>query len=825
MMFANAAWTRLTTTTTTVVIPFILLLLLFTTPAHAHEDRLFTDSVTYCAPPSAILVQNFEIQYTRKNQSVGFNIDAASVKENLNVTANIMLNVYGMNSLNLTFDFCSIAPRIGCPLPTFNFNGSADIPLDFYSYLGILDVQNRIPSIAYVVPDIEAFAQFTLRNVENGEIVACVQATLSNGWSMRQSRATTTTIIVVCIAFFAALFQQRLQASRSPLHTSSSPSYSTQRLVDLLHFLQHIVITGFLNVNYPPCLSLICQQLRRTGSPTAANETALDAVGWTNRKSSPYNYNYTTYSLDAPRFNVALAVPAVVTQAEEDALPAGIPTIVNSLDIPTQNAFMTLFFTLLFALCLAITFFGLLYLALWATRKLLKERTPSWVELMLDDYVFVVKAQGVILAFIALLPVMTLAFFQWSIKDSWLAIFLAVLTFLGVVTGVLYPLVTIFRASRASQADPLQLQCTPALVHALPLFGSYRAQRWSFSDLTVLSFFIKALVVVAGKKHGYFQVVFLIVIEFLHLVALLVARPFKSRGGDVFATFLAIIRMVTMALVVPFVASLEIKAIPRAALGLGSAVVSSATVVVLFFSILINALWGTFQMPQWLCCCRRRPREATRESDRTSVVDEKTGDSIDSPASSSARSGAASDSSATVRNDPSTEKKTDQPDDEDANEWRPWTPTPSARQVIQDLPPRPGPPEPASRFTTPAREIELGEYDVELANQLSPIGALPSGLDLDSPMPYTPSGSFIGSRASVSSYGCPVAPERRGSWTYAGDGRPASGGSWIPPQTGQNSAVGTPMMSAHASFYSAVTSEGKLQTVEEHGPVEDTSKR
>jgi len=409
MKFCYAAWTRLTTTA-------VVLCSLFTTSVYAHEDRLYTDSITYCAPPSALLIQNFEIQYLRKNQSVSFNIAAASVKENLNVTANIMLNIYGMNSLNLTFDFCSIAPGVICPLPTFNFNGSADIPLEFYNNLGIIDIQSKIPSIAYIVPDIEAFAQLTLRNVENGELVACVQATLSNGWSMRQGRATTTTIVIVVFAFFAALFQQRFQASYSPLQTTRTPSYSTQRLLDLVHFLQHIVVTGLLNVNYPLAYRsfvinfgwvfglirigsverAINRMRHATGSPNAANETALDPIAWTNRKSSPYNYNYTLAAVD-PRPVVALAAPAVVTAAEDDALPAGIPTIANSLGIPTQNAFMTLFFTLLFALCLAVAFFGVLYAALWVTRKVMKDRTPVWVDLMLEDYVQLVKAHGVLL--------------------------------------------------------------------------------------------------------------------------------------------------------------------------------------------------------------------------------------------------------------------------------------------------------------------------------------------------------------------------------------------------------------------------------------------
>jgi hypothetical protein len=38
-----------------------------------------TSSITYCAPPQAILIQEFSVIYFAANQSVSFNISAASV--------------------------------------------------------------------------------------------------------------------------------------------------------------------------------------------------------------------------------------------------------------------------------------------------------------------------------------------------------------------------------------------------------------------------------------------------------------------------------------------------------------------------------------------------------------------------------------------------------------------------------------------------------------------------------------------------------------------------------------------------------------------------
>lgn len=62
-----------------------------------------------------------------------------------------MLNVYGMHPVNFTIDLCSLFNGALCPLPTYNFTGSDTVPLP--SSLG---VNEKIPGIAFKIPDLEA---------------------------------------------------------------------------------------------------------------------------------------------------------------------------------------------------------------------------------------------------------------------------------------------------------------------------------------------------------------------------------------------------------------------------------------------------------------------------------------------------------------------------------------------------------------------------------------------------------------------------------------------------------------------------------------------
>ncbi|EGN99900.1 hypothetical protein SERLA73DRAFT_180185, partial [Serpula lacrymans var. lacrymans S7.3] len=126
---------------------FIPALLLFTPRVQAKQDVLFTSSVSYCSPPYTLLVEQFDVAYFAANQSIWFNISAASVEPNVNVTANLVLNVYGMHLVNFTLDLCSLFNGALCPLPQYNFTGSDSLQLP-----ASLGVSGRIPGIAYQIP-------------------------------------------------------------------------------------------------------------------------------------------------------------------------------------------------------------------------------------------------------------------------------------------------------------------------------------------------------------------------------------------------------------------------------------------------------------------------------------------------------------------------------------------------------------------------------------------------------------------------------------------------------------------------------------------------
>lgn len=231
-----------------------------------------------------------------------------------------------------------------------------------------------MPVIAYKVPDLEGFAQASLLDINTGEVKACVQTTLSNGWSTRQPAVSWTTGAIAVAALLYALFWTFRPNPRK---------VAFRRLLDIIYLYQFIAFTGLLNLNYP--LTYISYTLNFAWSlglfadtthiqnsiDSLRNKTgghvdgAANPIGSTNRALSPYNIKR-----DAPFGAVSFAAnsaptvtnPATVSSAK-DALLAGIATYTNYLKIAQENAFLSIFFTFLIILALGFAFivgFGLL---------------------------------------------------------------------------------------------------------------------------------------------------------------------------------------------------------------------------------------------------------------------------------------------------------------------------------------------------------------------------------------------------------------------------------------------------------------------------------
>lgn len=303
----------------------------------------------------------------------------------MNVSANLFVNVYGMHPFNITVDLCSLAHGALCPLPMYNFVGEDSIPLSHY-----VDVSSYIPTIAYKIPDLEAFVQLTLIEVGTGDVKACVQATLSNGWTTNEPGVAWATGALAFLAFISALWQSRKPDSIAPY-----------RLMDIIYLLQAIAASGLLNLNYPivyrsftfnfrwalgfflgPSVQTSIDNMRnRTGGHL--DDLTGNALALTNRKASPYNALENLPTVRITSFaegaifsrsahlndTLVLAAADVQTATSTNTIKQGIPIWLTTIGIPEQNAFMNVFFVILILLGAASAVVGITYLVLRLLRS------------------------------------------------------------------------------------------------------------------------------------------------------------------------------------------------------------------------------------------------------------------------------------------------------------------------------------------------------------------------------------------------------------------------------------------------------------------------
>jgi hypothetical protein len=184
--------------------------------------------------------------------------------------------------------------------------------------------------------------------------------------------------------------------------------------------------------------------------------------------------------------------------------------------------------------------------------------------------------------------------YQWTLKDSWLSILLSVVLFLGTF-GFLF--LSIFHVVRlAIRATPYALYTRPKIITAYgPLFGLYRPGRYFAGVPFLVGILVKAMFTAFAQANGEVQVISILVIECALLAYLLFLRPHKTRGADILATYLALTRVICTGLLIAFIQTLNVAAIPRVAIGIVIAVIISIAVIVMFVNALVNL--GLIKMP------------------------------------------------------------------------------------------------------------------------------------------------------------------------------------------------------------------------------------
>jgi len=187
---------------------------------------------------------------------------------------------------------------------------------------------------------------------------------------------------------------------------------------------------------------------------------------------------------------------------------------------------------------------------------------------------------------ITLSPLLILIFYQWTLKDSWASTLLSVLTLVALLGLVAWPAYRTVQLARRRGASDLY---NPDEPHPYaPLYGLYRNPRYYFFLVTLTETIIRSVLISLAKANATAQIALVVALEGLVVLAFILIKPFKTRSGDVFGTYLAMTRFVSTGLMVGFLQPLAVSPIPRVVIGLIIAVILCVAVVITIANLVLN---------------------------------------------------------------------------------------------------------------------------------------------------------------------------------------------------------------------------------------------
>ncbi|KAI0117711.1 TRP-domain-containing protein [Nemania sp. FL0031] len=601
------------------------------------DDLLVTSGFSNCNNNSDITVDNVDIKYNNADKTVTFNVAGSSAKEQ-NVSATLTVTAFGQNVYSNEFNPCAAATFVKqlCPVPAGHFgaNGTQAIPAEF---------ADKIPSIAFQLPDIAAQAKLQLTSLDDNSTIGCVQSEVTNGKSVdvpavsyvAAGIAAGALVLGGASAISAAISGAAAGAGSSVGGVGTvSPSFG-----EVFGVFHGFAMNGMMSVQFP--------QVYRSFSKNFAFSTGL--IPWREMQIGIDNFRSrtggnltrdsvellqnttlvfpdgTTSSANGTLFRRSvqdfafLALREIDTQVNEtttdNASPtesairtavSGIQGFVNTLAVPESNTFMTVLEIV--AIVIGVIIVGILLVKVILEAWALFGRFPESLTGFRKHYWGSI-ARAVTSLILLLYGVWVLyCVFQFTNGDSWAAQVLAAVT-LALFTGILaffsWKIWSTARKLKAAEGDTASLYEDKLYWRKYSLFyESYKKGYWWVFMPVILYLFAKGTVIAATDGHGMVQTIASLIVEGLFLILLLWSRPYERKSGNIINITIQVVRVISVVLILVFVEEFGIAQTTQTIAGVALIGVQSALAVTL--AILI--LWNTI-----ISLCKQNPHQKRRK--------------------------------------------------------------------------------------------------------------------------------------------------------------------------------------------------------------------
>ena len=523
---------------------FGFLVAFLTTPLVAATKLIESNSLNLCQDSSNFTATYFSVTFTPNNRTLSFAFDGVAAISG-KVTAELILDAYGYEALRQKMDPCEMNLPGLCPMNT----GPIDVPRANIKVPE--DVVQKIPGIAYTVPDLDASVRIYINSTETGRSITCVEANLSNGKTVYQKGVGWTTAIISGFGLAASAITSGLGHSNTAAHVAANA-------LSLFSFMQSQALFGMTAVHMPPIvaswtqnfqwsmgiihvgfLETICTWYQRAtgGTPTTVlSELSTTSVEVLKRRKR---------SLDAPAgllrrasdhlFKRAGAQSAAATS--DNLVVRGIERVGFRAGIEQSNIFLTglIFFV----------FFVFVVMVLVALFKGICELLVQKGKMKGDKFQdfrkgWKVVARGILfrLTLIGFPQMCVLCLWEFTQVDSAAEVVLAVIMLVSMLAALgwaSFKVINLAKRSVTMHKNPAYiLYSDPTCLNKWGfLYVQHRATAYYFVVPTLGYIFIKSMFIGLAQPAPVVQTVAFVILEAAMLITVSVLRPWMDKKTNI----------------------------------------------------------------------------------------------------------------------------------------------------------------------------------------------------------------------------------------------------------------------------------------------------
>ena len=529
-------------------------LLLLSSSVASAEYLLQSTSLDQCGGSpsgSAGFTANlFNVIFTPGNRTLSYDINAISSIAG-KVTAEVNVIAYGLLAINQTINPCAPENKGFATLCPLN---PGTIPLNSNSQLG-QDVVNKIPGIAYTIPDLDATVRIRIKRQSDAVEIACVEAHLSNGQTVDQTGVQWTTAIIAGLGLLASAVTSGLGHSNTAAHVAANA-------LSLFGLFQSQAIIGMTSVDMPPIVQSWTQDFQWTMGIIEI-DFMQTACTWYQRATggtpSTIIANLQVQSVQVYRRSMegvelmGRAIGDIVARggysmprilSKRDALATQQPTVSGITRVgfrsriePT-NIFLTglgFFVAFIVAVAFAIVAFkGFCELATkrgWFKGDKFQDFRTGW-KVVLKGILFRIILIGYT-------QMAVLCLWELTVRDSAAEVVLAIFYFLAMSAALFWAALKVIRIAKRS----VSLHKNPAyILYSDPtalnkwgfLYVQYRATAYYFIFPQLAHVLIKSMFVALGQGSPVAQSIGLLIVEATWLITVSIMRPWMDKKTNSF---------------------------------------------------------------------------------------------------------------------------------------------------------------------------------------------------------------------------------------------------------------------------------------------------